>query len=215
MMGESYQSWLWEKLGERCVKNLKKHGFDAHFVSTPDEAKNLILSMFSDHETFGFGGSDTTRSLGIMEKLKAEGKTVYDHWQAGLTKEEDLEIRLQQGRCDCFLCSTNAISATGEVINVDGIGNRTNAMTFGPKKVIIAAGMNKVTPDLESALTRVRDVAGPMRAKSLGMETPCAETGICNDCNSPQRICRVTVILHRKPMMTDISVILINNSMGF
>jgi hypothetical protein len=184
-------------------------------VSTPDEAKGLILSMVSRYETFGFGGSDTTRSLGIIEKLKTDGKTVYDHWQTDLTKEEDLEIRLQQGRCDCFLCSANAISATGEVINVDGIGNRTNAMTFGPKKVIIAAGMNKVTPDLESALTRVRDVAGPMRAKSLDMETPCAETGICSDCNSPQRICRVTVILHRKPMMTDISVILINRSMGF
>jgi len=212
---DSYQSWLWEKLGEKCVKNLKNHGFDAHFVSTPDEAKDLILNMVSGHETFGFGGSDTTRSLGIIEKLKADEKTVYDHWQAGLSKEEDLKIRLQQGRCDCFLCSANAISVTGEVINVDGIGNRTDAMTFGPKKVIIVAGMNKVTPDLESALTRVRDVAGPMRAKSLGMETPCAETGICSDCNVPQRICRVTVILHRRPMMTDISVILINNSMGF
>jgi len=215
MMGESYQPWLWEKLGERCVKNLKKHGFDAHFVSTPDEAKGLTLSMVSDYDTFGFGGSDTTRSLGIIEKLKADGKTVYDHWQTGLTKEEDLEIRLQQGRCDCFLSSANAISALGEIINVDGIGNRTDAMTFGPKKVLIVAGMNKVTPDLESALTRVRDVAGPMRAKSLGKETPCAETGICSDCNSPQRICRVTVILHRKPVMTDISVILINTSMGF
>lgn len=215
MMGDGYQPWLWEKLGERCVKNLKKHGFDAHFAATPDEAKDLILSMVSGHKTFGFGGSDTTRSLGIIEKLKADGKTVYDHWQTGLTKEEDLKIRLQQGRCDCFLCSANAISVTGEVINVDGIGNRTDAMTFGPKKVLIVAGMNKVTPDLESALTRVRDVAGPMRAKSLGMETPCAETGICSDCDSPQRICRITIILHRKPMMTDISVILINQSMGF
>ena len=215
MMGDNYQPWLWEKLGEKCVKNLKKHGFDAHFVSTPDEAKDLILGMVLDYETFGFGGSDTTRSLGIIEKLKTDDKTVYDHWQTGLTKEEDLRIRLQQGRCDCFLCSANAISVTGEVINVDGIGNRTDAMTFGPKKVLIIAGMNKVTPDLESALTRVRDVAGPMRAKSLGMETPCAETGICSDCNSPQRICRITVILHRKPMMTDISVILINHPMGF
>ncbi|MBC8419132.1 MAG: lactate utilization protein [Proteobacteria bacterium] len=214
-MEDNYRSWLWEKLGERCVKNMKNHGFDAHFVSTPDEAKDLVLGMISGYETFGFGGSDTTRSLGIMEALKATGKTVYDHWQKGLDKAQDLEIRLQQGRCDCFLCSANAISATGEIINVDGIGNRTDAMTFGPKKVLIIAGMNKVTHDLESALTRVRDVAGPMRAKSLGMETPCAETGICTDCNSPQRICRVTVILHRRPMLTDISVVLINRSMGF
>ncbi|MBW1783971.1 MAG: lactate utilization protein [Deltaproteobacteria bacterium] len=214
-MEQGYQSWLWEKLGEECVKNLKKHGFDAHFVSSPDEAKDLILGMISGHETFGFGGSDTTRLLGLMEVLKEKGKTLYDHWQTGLTKEKDLEIRLQQGRCDCFLCSANAIAATGEIINVDGIGNRTNAMTFGPKKVCVVAGMNKVTPDLETGIRRVRDIAGPMRAKSLNMETPCAETGVCSDCNSPQRICRATVILHRRPMLTDLSVILINQALGF
>ena len=95
------------------------------------------------------------------------------------------------------------------------MGKTVFAMTFGPKKVVITAGMNKVTPDLESALGRVKEIAGPMRAKSLNMDTPCAETGVCNDCNSPQRICRVTTILHRRPMLTDISVVLINQSLGF
>jgi len=214
-MGNEYRTWLWEKLAEKCVKNLKKHGFDAHFVSSGEEARTLILDMVSGCETFGFGGSDTTRSLGVMEELKAGGKTIYDHWVKGHNLEEDLELRLQQGRCDCFFCSANAISTTGEVVNVDGVGNRTNAMTFGPKKVVVVAGMNKVTHDLDSALRRVQEVAGPMRAKSLGMETPCAETGVCNDCNVPQRICRVTTILHRKPMLTDISIILVNEEMGF
>ena len=215
MMENDYQTWLWEKLGEKCIENLKKHGFDAHFVATSEEARELILNMVSDYESFGFAGSDTTRALGVIEELKSKGKTIHDHWQKDLSKEEDLDIRLNQGRCDCFFCSANAISITGEVVNVDGIGNRTNAMTFGPKKVVIVAGMNKVTPDLESAINRVRDIAGPMRAKSLGMDTPCAETGICNDCNSPQRICRITTILHRKPMLTDITVILVNEALGF
>ena len=85
-MENTYQSWLWEKLGERCVKNLKKHDFDANLVSTPEEAKALILGMITDYDTFGFGGSDTTRSLGIMEVLKADGKTVHDHWQKDLPK---------------------------------------------------------------------------------------------------------------------------------
>ncbi len=215
MADSTYKSWQWEKLAEKCVKNLDKHGFDAHFVSNPDEAQALILDMVSGHETFGFGGSDTSRAIGLVEELRSRGKTIHDHWQKDLTKEEDLEIRLQQGRCACFFCSANAISATGEIVNVDGIGNRTSAMSFGPKKVVIIAGMNKVTMDLESALKRVREIAGPMRAKSLGMETPCAETGICADCNSPQRICRITTILHRKPTLTDISVVLINKEMGF
>lgn len=214
-MDKTYQNWLGQRLGERCVKAFKKHGFDAHFVSGVEEARTLILDMVSDCETFGFAGSDTTRSLGLLEELKSKGKTVFDHWQKGLSKEEDMEIRLQQGRSDCLLCSANAISATGEVVNVDGIGNRTSGMGFGPKKVIIVAGMNKVRPDLDSALRRVWEVAGPMRARSLNMETPCAETGVCSDCNAPQRICRITTILHRKPILTDVSVVLVNQNLGF
>ena len=214
-MKNDYQKWLWEKWGEKCIENLKKHGFDAHFVATAEDARELILKMVSGYESFGFAGSDTTRALGVMEELKSKGKTIYDHWQENLSKEEDLDIRLKQGRCDCFFCSANAVSLTGEVVNVDGVGNRTNAMTFGPKKVVIIAGMNKVALDLESAIQRVRDIAGPMRAKSLGVDTPCAETGLCSDCNAPQRICRITAILHRRPMLTDITVILVNQSLGF
>jgi L-lactate utilization protein LutB len=214
-MQMNYEKWLWEKSAERVVKNLKKHGFDAHFVDGMKAAGNCVLDMVSSFDTIGLGGSETTRSLGILETLEAAGKTIFDHWQEGLTREQDLEIRLQQGRCQCFLCSANAIAATGEIVNVDGIGNRTNAMSFGVDKVIIVAGMNKVRPDLDSALRRVSEIAAPMRAKSLGMETPCAETGMCTDCNAPQRICRITTILHRKPMLTDVSVILVNRAVGF
>jgi len=212
-MEKEYHTWLWEKMAERCVTNLKKHGFDAHFFSTAEQSRTAILEMVSAYESFGFGGSDTTRKIGLPEALRNSGKTIYDHW--GAAKSEDMNIRLLQGRADCFFCSANAVSATGEIVNVDGVGNRVNAMTFGVKKVVIVAGMNKVTNDLESALRRIREVAGPMRAKSLGMQTPCAETGICSDCNSPQRICRITTILHRKPMLTDISVILVGEELGF
>lgn len=214
-MDKQYRKWLDEKKGERCVENLKKNGFDAHFVQDIDSAHSLILKMVSRFESFGFAGSDTTRKIGILEPLKASGKIIHDHWKPGLSQEEDLAVRLAQGRCDCFLCSANAISETGEIVNVDGIGNRTTAMCFGPPKVVIIAGVNKITPDLESALGRVRDIAAPKRAKSLDMKTPCAQTGKCNDCNVPQRICRTTTILHRKPSLTDTSVILINQRLGF
>jgi len=209
------QKWLWEKQGEQCVKALKDHGFDAHFVSTVEEARDLILSMISGYESFGFGGSHTTRSLGLKEILQAKGKILFDHWEGNPSSEENRKVRLAQGRSDCFICSANAISATGEIVNVDGVGNRTAAMTFGPKKVIIVAGMNKVRPDLQSALERIREVAGPMRAKSLNLDTPCAKTGVCSDCNAPKRICEITTILHRKPWMTDISVVLVNESLGY
>jgi len=214
-MEENCGTWRWEKLTEKCVKNLKKHAFDVHFVSTEQEARSLIIEMVSGYETFGFGGSDTTRSLGIVEELTLRKKTIYDHWVKGHNLEEDMDLRLQMGRCDCFFTSANAISAEGEIVNVDGVGNRTSAMAFGPKKIVIVAGMNKVTHDLESALRRVREVAGPMRAKSLSLDTPCAETGLCNDCDSPQRICRITTILHRRPMLSDVTVVLINKELGF
>ncbi len=214
-MGEDYQTWLWEKLAEKCLKNLKRHGFDAHYVASGAEAHDLILDMVSGFETFGFGGSDTTRGIGLLDTLKARGKTTYDHWLKGLSKEEYLDIRHNQGRCDCFFCSANAITVGGEIVNIDGAGNRVTAMTFGPRKVVIVAGMNKVVPDLESALRRARETAGVMRAKSLAKATPCAETGVCSDCNSPDRICNATLILHRKPSLTDMSVVLVNQALGF
>jgi len=215
MEKEQYQKWLWKKWGEACVGNLKKHRFDAHFVDTIEDARSLLLKLFEGYERFGFGGSDTTRSLGLHDMLRAEGKTVIDHLEAGLSFEEQVTRRKQQAGCDCFICSANAISLTGEIVNVDGIGNRTNAMSFGPGKVIIVAGMNKVTGDLDQAIKRVHDVAAPMRAKSLNMDTPCAKSGICVDCNADARICNITTILHRRPMLTDISVVLINQALGY
>ena len=214
-MQNNYQEWLWSKWAEISVKNLKENGFDAIFVPNTTEARTIILDRFSSYDSYGVGGSDTIRKIGILEDLRAMGKTIYDHWQEGLSGEENFDIRLKQGRCDCFFCSANGISLTGEIVNVDGVGNRTNAMTFGPKKVVIVAGMNKMVADLAAAIKRVHDIAAPMRAKSLEMQTPCAETGICNDCKSPQRICRVTTILHRRPMLTDMTVILINERLGF
>jgi len=211
----NYNQWLGQKQAEKCVENLNKHGFNAHFFLNLREARTHILKAISTYNSFGFGGSDTTRQLDIIERLKQQNKVVYDHWENGLSAEESLEIRRNQSACDCFLCSANAISMSGEIVNVDGVGNRTNAMTFGPRKVMIIAGINKLTTDLHTALQRVKNIAGPMRAKSLDMQTPCAETGICTDCNSPQRICRITTILHRKPVLTDITVIIINGTFGF
>jgi hypothetical protein len=214
-MPSDNHDWLWQRRAATCLAALEKNGFGAHAVPDVAAARDLLLELSAGHTSYGFGGSDTIRQLGLIEALRSQGKTLYDHWQADLSPEADLRLRLEQGRCDCFFCSANAISSGGEIVNVDGIGNRTNAMTFGPRKVFIVAGMNKVTTNLEAALRRVREVAGPMRAKSLDRQTPCTKTGICQDCKSPERICRVTTILHRKPMLTDITVVLIHQQLGF
>ena len=181
----NYQTWLWERLAEKCVKNLKKHTFDAHAVPNLEEARKLVLDMISDYDSFGFSSlTPRTARSGTGGDPQGKRKNRVRSLGWGLSGEESLAIRKNQMNADCFLCSANAVSATGEIVNVDGIGNRTNGMTFGPKKVVIVAGMNKMRPDLHAALNRVKEVAGPMRAKSLNMETPCAETGVCNDCKS-------------------------------
>lgn len=211
----SPHAWLNEKHAEKCIQNLRKHGFEAELFSGLKQTRAAILEKFSAYASFGFGGSDTTRRLDIIDALKAMKKTVHDHWLEGVSMEDSINIRRNQLLCDCFFCSANAISLTGEIVNVDGAGNRTSAMAFGPKAVVIVAGVNKLAQDLPSAINRVRDIAAPMRAKSLGMNTPCAETGVCSDCNAPQRICRITTILHRKPMLTDVSVFLVNEHLGY
>lgn len=214
-MENSRKKWFWEKRAEKCVKNLVKHRFDARYAESADVARNMVLEMTKDFQTFGFGGSATINQLDIKDVLIGQGKTLYDHNDSSLSPEEKTEYRKKQATCDCFLLSANGISETGEIVNIDGVGNRTNAMTFGPEKVIIVAGANKIAPDLPSAIRRVKEIAAPMRAKDLGVETPCAETGICIDCNSPMRICNITAILNRKPMLTDISVIIVNEELGY
>jgi hypothetical protein len=214
-MQASFQEWLGEQRSRTCVENLKKNGFDAHWVPDVDSARELIWPLLSEYSSFGFGGSETVRKLGLVERLTSGGKTVHDHWRNGISPQESLTIRKSQLVSDCFFCSANAVAMTGEIVNVDGAGNRTSAMAFGPKKVFIVAGMNKVTNDLAAALQRIKDIAAPMRARSLGMKTPCAETGVCADCHSPQRICRITTILHRQPVLTPTTVVLVNQALGF
>jgi acyl-CoA hydrolase len=143
------------------------------------------------------------------------GHRLYDHWVPGLSFEDMVAVRRAQLTCDVFLTSANAITLDGQIVCTDGVGNRVSALTFGPGKVIIAAGVNKITRDLESALRRVKDVAAPMTLKETGLSLPCTETGVCLDCKSPQRGCRITLILERKPALTDTTVILIGESLGF
>jgi len=209
------RKWLWEKQAERCVRNLCRNGFDALWVADGAEALHAVMERVGHLERFGLGGSETLRQIGLPAALAGSGKTIYDHWRQGLSADEEHDLRLMQGRADCFICSANAIAASGEIVNVDGIGNRTAAMTFGPPQVVIVAGMNKVTPDLPGALQRVREVAAPMRARSLGMETPCARSGRCSDCDVPQRICRVTTSGHRRPLRTAMLVVLVAQALGY
>ena len=200
---------------ETTLNALEKNGFKAFLVSSKEEAAKKIMEIAKDCSTVGIAGTHTVRALDVLPKLEQAGKVMSDHWKFKPGTPEELECRKNQGRVDLFLISSNAVTMNGEIVNRDGCGNRVNAMTFGPRKVVIVIGKNKITPDLESALARIEEIAAPIRAMSLNRKTPCVKTGYCMDCDSPERICRITSILHKRPMMTDITVIIIPEDLGY
>jgi L-lactate utilization protein LutB len=206
--------WIEERM-KKTVDKLKAHDFDALVVKTREDAVREIHKYVTPDTKVGVGGSITIRELGILEPLKEKGNIVYDHWAAGLSKEQSREIRKSQLTSDLFLSSSNAVTMEGELVNVDGIGNRVGAITFGPKKVIIVAGYNKIVKNVEEAIKRVRNEATPPNSRRLNINVPCAKIGTCVDCDSPDRSCRVMVIHERKPALTDMLIILVGEELGY
>jgi len=209
------KQWWIEEKAKKAIEKLVAHDFKAIYVKTKEEALQEIWKSITPKMRIGVGGSLTIRELGILEKLEAQDNTVYNHWKPGLPKESVLEIRKSQMTSDLFLSSANAITLNGELVNIDGIGNRVNSINFGPGKVILVAGYNKIVDDVQEAIQRIKNVAAPLNARRLNVDVPCAKVGKCVDCNSPNRICRVIVIQERKPSLTDILVILVGEELGF
>ena len=170
--------------------NLEKHGFHTVYFPTAKEAADYLDGKL-DARTIGMGGSVTIQQMGLMERLAAHN-TFYSHW-AGAAHE-------QAAGAEVYLCSVNGLAETGELINIDGTGNRVASTIYGHKEVYFVVGMNKVAPTYDQALWRARNIASPKNAQRLGVKTPCAAKGDkCYDCDSPQRICRALTVLWRKP----------------
>jgi len=207
--------WWIEERGKKTIEKLLAHDFKAIYLKNKLEAVEEIWKHITPKQKVGVGGSVTIRELGILGQLEARGHTVYDHWKPGVPKETVLEIRKSQMTSDVFLGSINAVTMNGELVNIDGAGNRVNSTIFGPGKVILVAGYNKIVEDVQEAIKRVKNVAAPINAKRLNVDVPCAKLGKCVDCNSPNRICRVVVIHERRPLLTDMLIILVGEELGF
>ncbi|MDD2335235.1 MAG: lactate utilization protein [Geobacteraceae bacterium] len=208
-------TWTWEKKCLQAVESLKKNGFSARYCTTGAEAADYILAEAGEARSVGFGGSMSIKDLAVEPLLLEKGKELLNHGAPGLVPEERLEIMRRQLTCDLFLSGTNALTLSGALVNIDAIGNRVGSMFFGPRKVIVVAGRNKlVDGDIPTAIRRVKDWASPPNARRLNYKTPCAETGFCCDCTSPERICRVISVLERKPKFTDLHVLVVNEELG-
>lgn len=208
-------SWHGQTLGLKTVEALQRNRFDASFFETRDETANAVMQMISPGMEVAFGGSQTAKQLNLQQLVLDKGATILDHNAVGLTEEQKLDVMRRQQICDVFICSSNAISLQGELFNIDGNGNRVAAMAFGPRRVIVIAGVNKLVADEEAAWQRIRTVAAPINFKRLNRPNPCTKQGICTNCNLPTRGCNIYVVTRRKPPLTDFSVFIVNDSLGF
>jgi L-lactate utilization protein LutB len=213
---EDLINWTHEQKCLKAVEALEKNGFTSLYCPTPQDAAEYIIAGATDAVTVGFGGSMSIASLGVEQKLRESGKEILNHGPATFSREEKMEIMRRQLTCDLFLSGCNALTLNGELVNIDATGNRVGAMLFGPRKVIVVVGRNKlVDGTVQDAITRVKSWATPPNAKRLNFKTPCASSGFCSDCNSPDRLCRVTTVIDRKPRLTDIHVLVVNTELGF
>ncbi len=198
-----------ENLAATMIRNLEKRNMEGYFVRTKEEAVSLIMERFlTGGKTVSFGGSVTLTESGLMDAIQKGDCVLYDR-KTAKTPEETREMKAKMINSDYFLMSTNAITIDGELINIDGFGNRVSYLCFGPENVIILAGMNKVVSSVEDGVRRVRDIASPPNTVRLNKNTPCAKTGRCGDCYSDDCICSQIVITRRSGVKNRIKVVLV------
>jgi hypothetical protein len=203
------------------VERLGKNNIFACYVHDRQEAYGKVMAMIPEGATVGYGDSLTLRQIGVVEALEKGNYVFFNPWRAGTSVEENIRLKKRSLTSDVFVTGTNALTLDGKIVNVDGHGNRVAAMLFGPDKVIIVVGINKIVANLEEALARIRHKAAPLNVKrhpGFDPMPPCGITGECSDCASPWRICNKTVIIEREyrnskyePVMT---VIIVGEELG-
>lgn len=202
-----------ELLGKRLVENLKKRNMDAYYCATKDEALAKALELIPEGDVVSWGGSETLNQIGLIEEVKKRNKVI--DRAAAATVEEKQELMHQALLCDTYLMSSNAVSQDGQLVNIDGNGNRCAALIYGPKSIVMVVGMNKVAADLDAAMSRARNTAAPANVQHFpGIKTPCAVTGVCANCMSPETICCQFVITRFSRVPGRIKVVFVGESLG-
>lgn len=194
---------------EKLTQNLLKEGFlVSHFATA--EAACAYLNRAIDGVSVGFGGSQTVRDMGLYDQLAAHNACCW-HWD-----KVNNVIPAEATNADVYICSLNGVSENGELINIDGGGNRLSSTLYGHKKVYFIIGVNKIAPDYDAALWRARNIAAPLNAKRLEKKTPCVETGRCMNCSAPERICKALVVLWEKPVLAgEMEVVIVDQNLGY
>lgn len=209
----------WKIHMERVKEALEDNNFEVYTVDRAEDARQLVLETLipaTGAQSVSFGGSVTVASTGIYKAIKQlPNLRVLDTCDWSVPREEMLERRRQSLHVDLFITSTNAVTESGVLVNLDMVGNRVAALTFGPKHVILVVGRNKITPDVEQAMHRTRNYAAPVNVMRLNKKTPCAKTAYCGDCKSPDRICNTWTITEKSFPKGRVKIVLVNEDLGF
>lgn len=205
---------FYETAAETLIKNLDKRGMEAYYVDNAEDALNMALRFVTPGSSVSWGGSMTITDIGLIDALKVGDYTVLDR-MAPMSDEEKRELYGKVATCDYYFMSSNAITMDGELVNIDGIGNRVASLIFGPANVIIIAGMNKVVDNVDAAIDRARNTAAPINTIRLNRKTPCTQTGRCMDCMSPECICNQFVVTRRSMPAGRIKIILVGEELGY
>ena len=204
----------YDKAGAKVAEALNKRYFEAYYCSDRAEALEKILELIPQDHVVSWGGAATVDELGVKEALRQRGQAVIDRDTAKDAQERQQMLK-QALTCDTFLMGSNAISADGQLVNIDGTGNRVAALCFGPTQVVVVAGMNKVAGELDGAMRRAREVAAPMNAQRFPLKTPCVANGLCGDCKGPDSICAQIVTTRLCKPAGRIKVVLVGEDLGF
>ncbi len=204
----------YEKIAGTIIKNFAKRQIEGYYCPDSKSAVEKALELMPEGSSVAWGGSMTLTETGLMEAIKDGSYRIIDR-EGCKTKEEERKLYGEICGADYFLMSTNAFTLDGELINVDGRGNRVAFLCYGPQNILMLVGMNKLAKDVESGIERVHTVAAPPNAVRLNRQTPCALTGVCADCQSPDCICSQTVITRRSFYPNRIKVILIGEELGY
>lgn len=204
----------YELLGNTMLKALESRGFEAYYCANKEEALAKALEMIPESDVVSWGGSITIDQIGLKKAIIARNKVI--NRELAKSPEEKIEIMRQALLCDTFLMSSNAITEDGQLVNIDGNGNRCAALIYGPKQVVVIVGMNKVTQDVDSAIKRIHTVAAPINGHKFdNLQTPCVKTGKCMNCNMSDTMCCQIVITRRSRQINRIKVILVGESLGY
>ena len=209
------RNWHKRMMIDQVITALEENNYNVLYVKTKEEALDAVKKLIPEGVTVGLGGSMTVVECGILDMLQNGKYILYNQYREDLTPDEAAKLRRKGLTAQFYVTGTNAVTMDGKLVNIDGMGNRVAAITYGPEKVIIIVGINKIVTNVQEGIDRARNCAAVLNSKRLNIPNPCVKTGKCEDCKLATRICNHLVITERQPKKGRVTVVIVGEELGF